>query len=148
MVWARQDTQIDSAARLMKICSRRCREVGSAVQRCVIVLGECNAPPPLPRSSPSLSRSIIPRRLRLSSCSSELFRHSHLPLHSLLSQRLTLPECSSSKMLPRPVVDRLIGSPINRVDFRHLNVIFDIITSPTCPKCANLFKKAINPAAK
>lgn len=45
MVWARQGTQIDSAARLMKICSRRCREAGSVVQGCVIVLGECNAPP-------------------------------------------------------------------------------------------------------
>lgn len=45
MVWARQGTQIDGAARLMKIRSRRCREAGGAVQGCVIVLGECNAPP-------------------------------------------------------------------------------------------------------
>lgn len=48
MVWAMQGTQIDSAARLMKICSSQCREAGSAVQRCVIVLWECNAAPPLP----------------------------------------------------------------------------------------------------
>lgn len=56
MVWARQGTQIDSTARLMKICSERCREAGSAVQGCVIVLGECS-----PRSLPFFTLSFTLR---------------------------------------------------------------------------------------
>lgn len=66
MVWARQGTQIDGAARLMKICSRRCREAGSAVQRCVIVLGECNATP-LPSHPPLLPFIALSLTLRHSS---------------------------------------------------------------------------------
>lgn len=141
MVWARQGTQIDSAARLMTICSERCREAGGAVQGCVIVLGEYNAPPNPPfvtlsltlrHSSPSPFVVLLIRTVSSLSPSSAF---------SSLAASLTLPQRSSSKMPLRLEVDLLWQHNFVWLKKKCTN-------RANVSKCANLFKKTINTAAE